>query len=158
MILDSIKNVQQYESLGFDSKKILEFIKKVEKENLSEGRYELDGDNLFAMIQVYETKDREECLYEAHRLYGDIQYMMEGMEHIYAANIDILHVVEDCTPSEDILFYDRRIAMVDVAEEAALTVRQGCFALFLPQDGHMPCCKCKEKQKVKKIVFKFRCQ
>ena len=158
MILDSIKNLQQYEALGFDRKKVLEFIEKAQKENLAEGRYELDGEKLFAMIQSYETKNREDCLYEAHKLYADIQYMMEGCEVIYGANIDILNVVEDRTPDADILFYDSKISVVNVEEEAALTVREGSFALFLPQDGHMPCCKYQEKQTVKKIVFKFRYQ
>lgn len=173
MILDDIKNLSAYESVGFNSKKVLEFINKAAKENLSQGRYELDGDNLFALIQVYETKNREECLYEAHKLYGDIQYIVDGYEKIYAANIDLLDVVEDRTPGEDILFYDRSLKTLEnklasdtvsdkdnvvsnLQEEADLSLRPGSFAIFLPQDGHMPCCVCKEKQKVKKIVFKFR--
>lgn len=150
MILDNIKNIQGYEGCGFDSRKVLDFVERAGKEKLPEGRYELDGDNLFAMIQVYETKEREECLYEAHRLYGDIQYMLEGSEMIYGACTDSLQVVEDRTPQADILFYDR------AEEEAALTVKEGYFAIFMPQDGHMPCCTNGRKQMVKKIVFKFR--
>lgn len=150
MILDDINNLKDYEKIGFDSKKVLEFIERVEKEQLEEGRYELDGDKMFAMIQVYETKEREECLYEAHKLYADIQYVVEGTEMMYVAHIDRLDVVEDRTPEADILFYEK------ADEDAALMVNAGYFTLFLPQDGHMPCCNYKEKQTVKKIVFKVR--
>lgn len=150
MILDQMKHLQDYKGMGFDSTKILEFVQKAEKEPLAEGRYELDGENLFAMIQIYETKDREECLYEAHQTYMDIQYMAEGAELMFVSSVETLQVVEDRTPEEDLLFY------AQAPEEASLLVRQGSFALFLPQDGHMPCCKYKEKSKVKKIVFKVR--
>lgn len=152
MILGKGIHLGQYEACGFDSNKVLAFVERAEREQLPEGRYELDGDQLFAMIQVYETKDREECLYEAHKLYGDIQYMMEGTETIYGAHIDGLKVVEDRTPEADILFYDK------AEEEAAMTVKPGYFAIFMPQDGHMPCCVSKEHMMVKKIVVKFRVQ
>lgn len=154
MILDTGKQICQYQSLGFDGKQVLEFIERAEKENLSEGRYELDGDRLYAMIQVYETKDKEECLYESHKVYGDIQYMLEGEEFIYGADTEQLEIKEDRTPESDIIFYKRK----PEGTEASLRVREGSFALFLPQDAHMPCCKCGEKQMVKKIVFKFQCK
>lgn len=152
MILDSISHLSAYEGAGFDSKRVLEFIERAGTEKLAEGRYELDGENLFALIQVYETKDREECLYESHKLYGDIQYMEKGTEVIYGADVEMLEVTENRTPQADILFYDGK-----TPEEAVMTVREGHFAIFLPQDGHMPCCKHVQKEVVKKIVFKFRC-
>lgn len=149
MILDDIRQLSAYEGVGFDSKKVLGFIEKAQRENLAEGRYELDGTDLFAMLQVYETKEREECLYETHKLYGDIQYIVEGKETIYASDRAMLEIEEDCTPEKDIVFYTGK-------EEAVLCLQPGRFAVFLPQDGHMPCCKCGNKQMVKKIVFKFR--
>lgn len=158
MILDKIENLSVYESAGFVSRTMMDFVERAKRENLPEGKYELEGNQIFALIQVYETKEREECLYESHKVYGDIQYMLEGTEMIYGANIDLLEVVEDRTPDEDILFYDRKLSGADLNQEAALVVREGSFALFLPQDGHMPCCKHKDRQTVKKIVFKFLCQ
>lgn len=150
MILDQIKNIHNYEGIGFDATKILDFIERAKKEKLPEGKYELDGEQLFALIQVYETKDRKECLYEAHRLYMDIQYMAEGAEQMYCSNIDSLKLIEDRTPIADILFYDQ------TEEEASFVVKEGNFALFLPQDAHMPCCHFKEAGQVKKIVFKVQ--
>lgn len=149
MILDEKSTLKIYESTGYDASAVEGFIERAEKEQLPPGRYELDGENLFAMIQEYETKDREQCLYESHKLYGDIQYMVSGEEMIYAADVSRLHVVEDRTPQEDILFYEQQ------EEDAMLHLRPDMYALFLPQDGHMPCCTCGRVQKVRKIVFKF---
>lgn len=150
MILDNIEQLRLYEAAGYDGAAVEAFIERARREQLPEGRYELDGDKLFAMIQEYETKDREECLYESHRLYGDIQYLVSGQEMIYAASVKGLKLVEDRTPDSDILFY------AGEKEEAALMLKPGMFAIFLPQDGHMPCCRCDGAQSVRKIVFKFR--
>jgi len=150
MILDKREHLTQYAFVGYDAKAVEAFIQKAERENLPQGRYDLEGERLFAMIQEYETKEREECLYEAHKLYGDIQYMVSGTESIYGAHIDGLHMVEDRTPEADILFYDR------AAEEAMLILKPGMFAIFLPQDGHMPCCRHECRKQVRKIVVKFR--
>lgn len=150
MILDKREQLPQYAAVGYDAEAVEAFIQKAEREQLPVGRYELEGDRLFAMIQEYETKEREECLYEAHKMYGDIQYMISGTERIYSAHIDGLNVVEDCTPESDILFYDR------AAEETALTLKPGMFAIFLPQDGHMTCCQHEGREHVRKIVVKFR--
>ena len=51
MILDSIKNVSKYENLNIDFNSIVKFIERVDNENLENGRYDIDGDNLFALLQ-----------------------------------------------------------------------------------------------------------
>ena len=56
MILDSIKNISRYENLNIDFKAIVKFIDRVTNENLDNGRYDIKGDKLFALVQSYETK------------------------------------------------------------------------------------------------------
>ncbi|NDG71800.1 MAG: DUF386 domain-containing protein, partial [Proteobacteria bacterium] len=46
------------------------------------GRYEIDGDRVFALVQKYTTKPVESALYEAHRRYSDIQFIFSGRETI----------------------------------------------------------------------------
>lgn len=150
MVADYRQHLSQYAALGFDAQAVFAFIQRAEKEQLPAGRYELDDERLFAMIQEYETKERECCFYEAHKLYGDIQYMALGTEVIYGAHVDGLKVVENRMPGEDIVFYDRAF------EEETITLKAGMFAVFLPQDAHMPCCQYKKQERVRKIVIKFR--
>ena len=75
MILDYEERLSDYGYAGFDADAVQAFIRRAEEEKLPAGRYELDGEKLFAMIQEYETKNPEQCLYESHKRYGDIQYM-----------------------------------------------------------------------------------
>lgn len=57
MILDRIKNISRYENLNIDFKAIVKFIDRVTNENLDNGRYDIKGDKLFALVQSYETND-----------------------------------------------------------------------------------------------------
>ncbi len=47
------------------------------------GRHEIDGDDVFALGQVYETTSVETRQYEVHRRYLDVQYIHRGHKLIY---------------------------------------------------------------------------
>ena len=149
MILDSIKNISKYENLNIDLKSIVEFIDRVESENLENGRYELDGDKLFALVQSYETKDSDECRLESHKKYIDIQYVQEGTEVMYWNLVDGLKVTEDLSNTSDVIFYE------DDKNATELVVNEKSFALFFTHDAHKPGVKFNTKSNVKKIVFKI---
>ena len=78
MIADKITNLKLYGDI-VPAEEILAFVEKVEKEKLPTGRYELDGDNLFALVQEYESKPKAEARMESHRLYTDLQYVISGL-------------------------------------------------------------------------------
>ena len=149
MIFDKIENLDRYKEFADYAEQKKHFIEKDKKEHLPEGRYELDGNNLFALVQTYETKDKENARMEAHKKYADLQFMEEGEERIYIDFTDELEVEEDKTPTQDILFYKK-------AEDHGFHVlTEGTFGYYAPQDAHMPCIKNHQKQKVRKIVFKI---
>lgn len=150
MIYDHIRNLKDYEGMGLDVGRIQDFIERSGREALPPGKYELDGEDLFVMIQEYETGDEADARFESHRLYGDIQYVEKGEEAIYYADAASLPIAEDRTPKEDICFHESGERGI------CLGLCEGYFALFLPQDAHKPCCSMKEKKKVRKLVFKFR--
>ena len=58
----------------------LEFLAKPETAELPVGRYELDGDNIFVLIQDQTTAPVENKRAESHRNYIDIQYLFIGKE------------------------------------------------------------------------------
>lgn len=150
MITDKKENLSRYSVLGLPVKKIAEFIKRAETEQLPEGRYELDGEALFAMIQEYDTRDKKDGMYEAHKIYADIQYMLKGQERMYVTDVERLQLVEDRTPESDIMFFEQS------AEDASILVREGSVVLFFPEDAHLPCCIDQKQEKVAKIVFKWK--
>ncbi len=86
--------------------------------------------NVFYMIQEYETKDIEEGNFEAHDKYIDIQYVLNGDELIGYAPRMFLNTAEEYDASKD------KIILKGKEERHRLT--EGMFAIYFPEDGHMP--------------------
>ncbi len=99
------------------------------------GRRILRGDDLYAGIDVYTTKAREAAKLETHRKYVDIQVLLSGTEMIDVYPKSSLKVSEPYLPERDAEFYHvpARVPPVRV------TLTPGRFAVFFPEDAHMPC-------------------
>jgi biofilm protein TabA len=117
---------------------------------LADGRYEIDGDRVYALVQSYDTVAPSEKKYESHRKYIDIQYVAEGTEVIHYALIDGLQPVTDYHEDNDYLLYG------DPAVATPLHLAPGVFAIFYPHDGHKPCCVNGAITRMKKVVVKVR--
>ena len=117
---------------------------------MKEGRHEILSDELFALVQGYETRPKEEGTFEAHNRYIDVQYVKEGNEAVYWAMRDTLEVDEDLSDKVDIVFYHTKKAT------SMVEMRQGFFVLFFRDEAHMPGVSLGKKEKVKKIVCKIK--
>ena len=128
---------------------ILDFIKKACEENLPVGKYEIDGKNLYAMVQEYNTKATTEGRFEAHRKYADIQYVISGMEIMEYVHLAKVDDDTDYDGDKDIVFFKYDDPATNVV------VSDGDFAVFMPEDVHKPGMKIKESAPVKKILIKI---
>lgn len=146
MIVDQLKNKSFYvkEETGFS--KAFTFLEDFLKNPLEDGRYEIDEDNVFAIVQSYETKANG--MLEAHNDYIDIQFMAKGCEKIEYANRENLGILKKY--ENDIVFLE------DSNENSSLILKKNNFAIFYPQDAHKPCLAVKHPQKVVKVVVKVR--
>ncbi len=117
---------------------------------MPDGRYEIDGSDVFALVQSYDTSEPAEKRYESHRDYIDIQYVAAGSEVIYYAPVDRLHPLTDYHAEKDCQLY------ADPAEATPLQLTAGSFALFYPQDAHKPGCVTGTASRIKKVVIKVR--
>ena len=115
-----------------------------------DGRYPIDGDNLFALVQSYDTLPAAEKKFESHRVYADIQFIVSGTESILYAPIEQLTAITPYDLEKDFLLYS------DPPASTPLLLGPGSFAIFLPHDGHKPCCTAGEICHVKKVVMKVR--
>ena len=70
MIADKLSNLSKYPQLAKYETEILNFLEKM-KENIPDGRYDLLGDELFALVQRFETKPQEGARMESNKLYAD---------------------------------------------------------------------------------------
>ncbi len=110
-------------------------------------RTELAG-GAFGLEQVYLSKPRNDAFFESHKLYIDVQVIVEGEEFVEVADIANLQVKEDRTPGKDMIVYQ----MSDTA--SVLRLRADEVAVLFPVDGHMPSVAIEEPALVRKIVVK----
>ncbi len=115
-----------------------------------DGRVELEGDRLYALIQSYDTKGEEKYRVETHRNYLDIQLLLEGAETIFYSPITELPGLIPYNPEKDIEFFG-----FQARSATPFRLYPGVFAVFFPGEGHLPGCGT-PPQPVKKIVIKLR--
>ena len=149
MIFDNIKNRALYERINDRFALAFDFIEKVTKEGAELGRYELLGKELYAMVQEYEP-NADSGIFEAHKNYIDIQYILSGKEYMECAKEENCEIKEAYDASRDIALYTCE------GYRSSLDCEEGDFAIFFPHDIHKPGVKLWESGKVRKIVVKVR--
>ena len=145
MIIDTLANLDFFKGLNEQLYKGLKFLKETDVTALPVGRYEIDGDAVFALVQAYETHLPEECRWEAHYTYTDIQYVVEGSERMGWKTLDGVVKTED-RPEDDVYFFE--------SDGDHFVLHAGQFAVFTPQDGHRPGLAVDRPAPIKKIVVK----
>ena len=150
MIIDKIENAELYKCLSDGIAKGLALLKDASIAEQENGKYEVDGDNLFYMIQRYPTKNKEDSLFEAHKNHIDIQAIIDGEETIgYALTETLTDVVQPYKP--DVVKY------ADPPMFTEVKLAKGMFAIFYPDDAHKPCYDYHDgKSNVHKLVVKVR--
>ena len=147
MIKDKLENATIYYNLSENIQKGLTWLKDADFNNISDGKYNIDEDKVFASVQTYKTKD--DAKYEAHRKYIDIQYMIKGVEKVGVTN---LKNCTTCVPydlEKDLEFFDINV------EEEFFELAEESFLIFYPHDAHKPSIKHIQKDLVKKVVVKI---
>ena len=82
MIIDTVNNAHLYYPLNPRIKAAFEYLHQADLTGISVGRHEVDGANLYVMVQQYNTKPEEAGVWEAHRRYIDLHYVIQGVEKI----------------------------------------------------------------------------
>jgi len=148
MIIDKIENANIYKNLGERINKAFDYIRSTDLKNLQQGKYEIEGKNIFAMISEYQTKPESEGKLEAHKKYIDVQYVISGEERMGYAPLGIQTISEPYKEENDVIFFS--------GEKSFTKVEEGMFAIFFPTDVHMPGISTGKVSKVKKLVIKVR--
>lgn len=146
MIVDVLENKELYYGIHKNMKPAFEFIEKAVVENLEVGRYELDGKNLYALVQEYDSKT--DANWECHRRYIDIQFIVSGKELIGWDNIKNIPDGIEYNEEKDASKF-KMDGGTDVVMEA------GYYSILYPQDLHQPGKVCGKVEPVKKIVIKI---
>jgi biofilm protein TabA len=150
MVVDKLENAYLYTGLSAKIQRGLEVLKDEKLSTKKDGRYEIDGDNLYYIVQRYTTKPIKEGRLEAHKKYIDIQFAAEGEEVVGHCLLGRLDVEEPYDEAKDVVFYE--------APENISTIKlsEGMFCILFPQDGHMPGCHLAGPSKILKVVVKVK--
>jgi YhcH/YjgK/YiaL family protein len=152
MIKDRIENGSAYASLGPGIARAMEYLQGHDLSGIQAGKYEIDGQNVFATVQRYQPKPLDSAVWESHLRYIDVQYVVSGVERMgHRSLLAKPKVVKPYDPQTDLVFYESGIDL--------LVFHPGEFAIFTPQDVHAPglCMDAAGPQsEVLKIVVKVR--
>lgn len=148
MIADSIENLSIYTGLGEGIKTALKYIAETDFSTVEKGKYPINGDLIYAVVNEYQTKPEAECKIEAHRRYIDVQFVVSGEEAIGYAPLNGQEPSIAYNDEKDCVFYTVPVSKVKISS--------GMFAIFYPHDLHQPGVSAETESNVKKVVVKVR--
>lgn len=153
MIADKLKNWRCYASLSPRFEKAFRYLAELDLMALAPGRYDIDGDQVYMLVQEMDLKPWVQGSWEAHRSYADIQLVVQGRELLGVRSADGMPVTEEYDPAKDVMFFQPN------APGLPLPLADGEFAILFPQDAHRPCI-CREESAPcmhsRRIVVKVR--
>lgn len=152
MIYDNLSNFDIYKGLSTDIYTGLLFLNQA-KLDIENGTYQINP-RVKVIVSEYETKLENEYGYEAHKRFIDIQCVLKGEEKVSCSPIERLKETKHYNEEIDAAFYSADISY----HPTDLILQPGYFAIFFPQDGHMPQLCVYTPQVVKKVVVKVEIQ
>ena len=150
MIVDAIGNWSLYfkkESALYEG---INFINNF-NESMAPGRYEIKGQEIYAIVQSYDTENAANKKIESHKKYVDLQYIVSGKEMIGWSPVAALSESTPYSEERDIIFFRAPAAITPIV------MVPGTFSIFFPHDAHQPGCIFEKVEPVRKIVVKVHC-
>ena len=111
----------------------------------------MDGEKLFATLNIFDTVPDAETFFESHKRYLDIHVVTKGEERMEIADPRTLTVDEEKSrPAGDFYAYTEKSA-----EHQDLILRPGTFLVTFPDDAHRCRGQVDGVSHVEKVVFKI---
>jgi len=132
MILDVVANEEQLKKLHPGFGPALQYLRRTNLGQLTEGRQEIDGSRLYAVVIRGQGKGQKGAKLEVHRRYIDIQCSITGSDVIGWKPTSTCHDPEQAYDEQKDLQFLRDAA------DSWVTIPQGSFGIFFPEDAHAP--------------------
>lgn len=149
MIIDHLKNAARYENLHPHFAKAFEYINSQDLVSLEAGKFEIDGDNLRAIVSDKQGMTAAESIakFECHNKHIDIQVCIRGKEQMGWKSR------ENCTLQKGEYNEDKDVVFYNDAPGTYFGLTDGQFVIFYPEDVHAPMIS---DGMVKKMVVKVK--
>ena len=148
MIFDTLKNLPAYRNLAPQAVELLLEALPGFSADSPNGKTVLIEDKLFILIQRYNTRSFEESKVETHSNFADLQMLLDGSENIGYADTAALPCLAEYNAEADYALFGAEKTQVTFVD-----LKPGCFAIFFPEEGHMP--GCGDGSEVTKAVIKI---
>jgi YhcH/YjgK/YiaL family protein len=145
MVMDSIRNAHLYYGLSPRLGVALRALAGDLPHN-PVGRYQLVGSEVYADVQTYVTLPQDQCKWEAHRKFIDVQYVADGIERMAVAPLEELTEKVPYDAARDVAFF--------TGDGPAMALKAGSFMILFPHDAHMPRIVDGTSCTVRKVVVK----
>lgn len=150
MIITSLETITSQALISPGIQKALDFLRQTIGKDLPNGRIEIDGANVYALVQSYLTKpELAHPRFEAHRKYIDLQFVVAGKELLGWAPLEKMAATEAYDPTKDV-----QHGTVATEEAAFVPIAAGRMVVIYPCDAHAPGLVAGQPAPVKKIVIK----
>ena len=132
MILDRLDTAKRWTSVhpGFAS--AFAFLRRKDLAELANGRHEIDGQRLYAIVIRDKGRGRSQAKLEMHRKYIDIQFLVEGTDVMGWKS------TSTCTKPAQPFNEEQDVQLFLDPPDSWVTTPPGSFAIFFPEDAHAP--------------------
>lgn len=147
MIFDDLKNITFYKGIHPNLDQAIDFLYEHRKDSFELGRYDIDGDKVFLVVQENTLNKAKNDRFEHHKRYADLHLLVEGHEFSsYGSRVT----------GEAIAFDEvSDIGFVHCQESYPLHLGYHNFAIFFPGEPHQPNGYAGQEDIVKKYLFKI---
>ena len=150
MIYGNINNLGVMSVYHEKVAKVLDYLKDKDFFSMEPGKYEIEGQDIFAQVMNVNGDIIENKKPEVHKKYVDLQFIPEGGEILgFATDTGNNELDEDLFDSSDIKFYK------NVENEVFIKSNPGDFFVFFPWDVHRPGCVEQVPKQMRKVVVKI---
>ena len=149
MIIGKLKNISRYKGISKNIDTAIDYIINNDLLALPKGKTIIDGDNVYVNRDTYVAKPLEDCFFENHEKYMDLQVVLKGQEYFAYTDISnqTLKVTTPYNPEKDVTKYS--------ADQGVFFILEEGFALVYTEDIHLAKCDVNGGT-VEKCVFKIK--
>ncbi len=147
MIFDTLDHLKRYYGLHKNFDTVIDFILSHDLSVLPDGKTVIDGEEAFVNAMDADLRSQEDARFEFHAVYADLQVNVTGAECWAYSCKD---------PDASQLDSSADIGFMDEDVDASGQLGEERFALFLPNELHMPSLINGSCVKVRKLVFKIK--
>jgi len=132
MILDTLAHAERYRALHPLFERAFDFLRDTDLMALAPGKHDVQGEQIFAIVEACEGRTRAEAKLECHRRYIDIQLVLAGVDEMgWKPVAECLDPQTEYDAARDIRFFND-------TPSSWIATPPGAFCLIFPEDAHAP--------------------